>query len=197
MSTGIYEKILRPARTMDEVNDAAHSERLTQTIQSIGLLLPGAILEEERKELNKWTLSDGAYGAFDHEKPNGHIRGLSPGSVFNKRCVIRESATIIGVEFNDDEAEAAPELVHIIITGDPIRVMFIGCTFRRSAATLPQHLLVDSGAKVIFLGCTFLGDPSTAGDLINHTGAAINIQAVACMNHTNNSFGTVTQTASL
>lgn len=197
MSTGMYEKLLRPAGSREETNDIAHAEQTTQMVESLGLLLPGSVPDESLKQLNRYNLGSGAYGAFSHDKPHGHIRGLSAGARFTRRCSFEASATVVGVEFSDDDDLTAPDLVHVIVTGDPIKVMFVGCTFRRGASNGPHHVLVDATARVVFVGCTFLGASNVSGDVISHAGAIGNVQVVACMSHTGNSLGTVTATAVL
>lgn len=202
MSTGMYEKLLRPAQSPEDANDQALTDNIVKRVQSLDVLTERSLLNEQMKHSNMWNLGDAVYGSFRHTANYNQIRGIAAGARFTKHCRFDNHATVFGVEFSDDDAPAAPELVHI--TADPLGghgVVFVNCTFRREASSSPQHVYLESGAKAIFVGCVFLGRTDITGDVINNVGGAPKatyVQAIGCLNGTGNSIGThVTSTGVL
>lgn len=209
MSTGIYEKLLRPAQSPEDANDQALTDNIVQRVHSLDVLTERALLNEQMKHSNMWNLGDAVYGSFRHTTDYNQIRGIAAGARFTKHCRFDNHATVFGVEFSDDDAPAAPELVHITFdptavpdaTGAGHGVLFMNCTFRRQSSSSPQHVYLESGAKAIFVGCVFLGRTDITGDVINNVGGAPKatyVQAIGCLNGTGNSIGThVTSTGVL
>ena len=191
MSTGMYEKLLRPAQSPEDANDQALTDNIVKRVQSLDVLTERSLLNEQMKHSNMWNLGDAVYGSFRHTTNYNQIRGIAAGARFTKHCRFDNHATVFGVEFSDDDAPAAPELVHI--TADPLGghgVVFVNCTFRREASSSPQHVYLESGAKAIFLGCMFLGRPdSPTLTVINNAGAAANAQAIGGLNATGSNIG--------
>ena len=86
-TTGIYDQLLRPAETPEEINDQAQSDQISERVTGLGLLMAGSTLAEPRKEGNAYNLTQGEHGALDHKAPHGDVRGVVAGASFNKRCV--------------------------------------------------------------------------------------------------------------
>jgi hypothetical protein len=189
-TTGIYNQLLRPAETPEEINDQAQSDQISERVTQLGLLTAGSPLAEERNEGNTYNLTQGEHGALDHKAPHGDIRGVVAGASFNKRCVFSASGVVTGVTFTDAGDESLAEIVRVTFPGSDTGVMFINCTFVRSAASSTCHVLVESGSTAIFIGCTFRGRSQEAGDVIDNEntgmGAAVKVQVIGSFNYTAN-----------
>lgn len=198
---GMYNKLLLPYSTLEEENGAAYDQSIEQAVTSLDILPPGSMLEEDAKGLNRWNLARGMYGAFEHTAPHNIIHGMTSGTMFTRRCVIRGHASVFGVEFNDVDDAMAAELVRI---GHDSAVSFVNCIFRRGAASLSNIIYVEDVSGVIgsnagtavFVGCTFINGGTTT--INNVSGTATKVQVVGCVNLTSNaSLGTVTETGTV
>ena len=199
---GMYNKLLMTHSTLEEENDAAYDQSIEQAVTSLDILPPGSMLEEDAKGLNRWNLARGVYGAFEHTAPHNIIHGMTSGTMFTRRCVIRGHASVFGVEFNDIDDAMAAELVRI---GHDSAVSFVNCIFRRGAASLSNIIYVEdvSGAigsnagTAVFVGCTFLNGGVTT--INNVSGTALLVQTVGCVNGTGNAtFGAnITETGTI
>ncbi len=190
--TGIYEKILRPARSRQEANDQAQSDQTDDAIGSLNALLSGAALEEEMLEGNTWNLTTGTYGAVRHDKPHGLINAISGGAVLTRACRFTSSAVVDGVTFTDTDGTTSPHLVRLDVAAS---VLFRGCTFLRSAAEV-SHVHVTSGCVAVFTGCVFRG-PGGGSVVIQNDAPAASVQLVAGFNYTGNPLGGVTAHSSM
>jgi len=188
--TGIYEKILRPTRGRKEANDQAQSDQSDQMTASLGLLLAGSAVEEERKSGNRWNLSEGSYGAARLEKPDGSINGVAGGARFTRMSSFGARTTVSGVEFTDEGDTATPFLVKV---GPGASVLFNGCTFIRTVANA-SYVDVDADAYAIFTGCVFRGPGSTVvppAQVIVYSGPVASVWVVASFNYTGTLFAGV------
>ena len=190
---GIYNKLMQPWLTLEEVNDQAQEAAIEAQVRSLDLLPVGALLDEELLAGNKWNLANAVYGAFDHEKPHNVIRGVVAGAAFVKRCKINGHASVFGVEFSDADEPSATELVRV---GPGVAASFINCIFRRDPSSVGDMVRVEEAsavtgstdARAVFIGCIFIdGGPTT----INNVGWAApgdeaNVQAIGCVNGTGN-----------
>jgi hypothetical protein len=196
---GIYNRLLRPAGTPEDANNAAYDDAVQRGIIALGILPPGSALSETRLESNGWSLGSGDYPAFSHTREHNAIRGVSAGAVIGRRCRIGGHSSVSGITFTDTSDPGATELVRI---GPGAAVSFIGCTFRRGEDSNSGHVYVsDAGAGVVaavvsFVGCTFVGGGTVPID--NASGAAAKVQAIGCVNLTGNAtLGTVTETGTV
>ena len=190
---GIYNKLMQPWLTIEEVNDQAQEAAIEAQVRSLDLLPVGALLDEELIAGNKWNLANAVYGAFDHEKPHNVIRGVVAGAAFVKRCKINGHASVFGVEFSDADEPSATELVRV---GPGVAASFINCIFRRDPSSVGSMVRIEEAsdvdgstdARAVFIGCIFIdGGPTT----INNVGWAApgdeaNVQAIGCVNGTGN-----------
>lgn len=189
-TTGIYDQLLRPAETPEEINDQAQSDQISERVTGLGLLMAGSTLAEPRKEGNAYNLTQGEHGALDHKAPHGDVRGVVAGASFNKRCVFSASSVVMGVTFTDAGDESLAEIVRVADPLANVGVIFINCTFIRSASSATCHVLVEDGTTAIFIGCTFRGRSQEAGDVIDNenTGGsgATKVQVIGSFNYTAN-----------
>ena len=188
--TGIYEKLLRPTRGRQEANDQAQSDQSDQMTASLGLLVSGSAVTEERKEGNRWNLSEGDYGAARLEKPDGNINAVSGGARFTRASSFTASAMVSGVEFTDEDDASASFVISI--TGGAT-VLFNGCTFTRTTANT-SHVMTESGSGAIFVGCVFKGPEATVvpgAPVIVNGGGVGSVWVVASFNYTGTLFAGV------
>jgi len=188
---GMYDKLMNPWLTVEEINDEAQESALDDRVKSLDLLPVGALLEEDLKTRNQWNLGAGTYGAFTHEVAHNVIRGVVAGAFFTKRCKINGHASVFGVEFTDLDDEAATELVRV---GSNAVVSFVNCIFRRDPKSEANLVYMEDedgvansvAAKAVFIGCVFIKGGPTA--INNPAGApgATNVQAIGCVNATGN-----------
>ena len=158
---GIYNKLMQPWLTIEDVNDQAQEAAIEAQVRSLDLLPVGALLNEELLAGNKWNLANAVYGAFDHEKPHGVIRGVVAGAAFIKRCKINGHASVFGVEFSDLDEPSATELVRV---GPNVAVSFINCIFRREPSSVGGMVRIEEAsdvtgstdARAVFIGCIFI-----------------------------------------
>tara|TARA_R100000664_G_scaffold26775_1_gene37086 strand:- start:3538 stop:4149 length:612 start_codon:yes stop_codon:yes gene_type:complete len=199
-SYGIYNKLLRPVGTREDVNDSDHDRMVDERILDLGVHPVGTRLEEVLKTGNQWTLGDGVYPPFDLSAPHGIISAASPGAKFEQRCVMRDHTTVFGVTFTDTADPLLPEMVRI---GSDTSARFVGCTFVRSAGKPFSHVYVEDASGIlssvagtaVFIGCTFINGGSTT---VDNAGAAGRVQMIGCVNMTGNvSLGTVTETGTI
>ncbi len=202
--SGIYERLLRPDQSRSDANDSAWSSQVDDRVAALGLNVPGTSLNETRKSRNVWNLPPGVYGGFEHVSNRNVINGASQGAVFTKKCVFKNQATVVGVEFSDDDDLGADCLVEVQSQGGKIAniVQFINCRFRRSSVTMPRHARFLDGAAGIFIGCYFMGfnqhlNDASDGIVQNTSGTAAQVQLVGCVNtaQLTNPWGDVTTTA--
>jgi hypothetical protein len=199
---GMYNKLLSVYPTPEEENDEAYAQSIVGAVTSLDILPPGSLLEEDSLVINRWNLARGTYGAFEHEAPHNIIHGMTSGTMFTRRCVIRGHASVFGVEFNDLDDVMAAELVRV---GHDAAVSFVNCIFRRNPASLTNIIYVEnvSGAigsnagTAVFVGCTFLNGGVTT--INNVSGTALLVQTVGCVNGTGNAtFGAnITETGTI
>ena len=184
---GIYNKLMRPDRTLEEANDSSHDQMIDQSVVSLGLLAPGERLRETLKRANSWTLADGTYPPFNLVAEDGYIAASGAAAVFDKPCVFNSSATVRGVIFTDAGALGAPAIVRIAADA---KVCFVGCVFERSGSSTVTSIKVDNvtaatafAGKATFLGCTFRGGEAEIGPakaIVNSSGVAANVQVIGC-----------------
>lgn len=121
------------------------------------------------------------------------VEGLTAGCYMTRKAKLEADATFDGINFSSSESNTE-ELVDI--RGTSVGV-FRNCTFEKFTTDSTTFIKVANGAKALFVGCIFKGNPSIAGNLFEHAGAAGNIQIVGCYNKTTHAYGTATATASL
>jgi len=189
---GIYNKLMSPWLTIEEVNDQAQEAAIEDRVKSLGLLPPGALLDETLLAGNRWNLASATYGAFDHERAHNAIRGVVAGAAFTKRCKINGHASVFGVEFSDLDEPSATELVSV---GPGVVASFINCIFRRDPSSVGGMVRIKDGAvdaQAVFIGCIFISGGSPT--INNVGGSAARVQAIGCVNDTPNAgLGTVTE----
>ena len=189
-TTGIYDQLLRPAETPEEINDQAQSDQISERVTGLGLLTAGSPLAEERNEGNTYNLTQGEYGAFDHKADHNAIRATVAGAVFSRRCVFSANSVVTGVTFTDTGDTMAPEVVRVAyplpgVANNGAGVMFINCTFVRDPSSPACHALIESGCSAVFIGCTFRGKSQQNADVINNQGgAATTTQVIGSFNYT-------------
>lgn len=193
---GIYNKLMQPWLTIEEVNDQAQEGAIEERVKSLDLLPSGALLDETLLSGNRWNLANGIYGAFDHEKPHNVIRGVVAGAGFTRRCKINGHASVFGVEFSDLDEPSATELVRV---GPGVAASFINCIFRRDPSSVGSMVRIEDGAidaQAVFIGCIFINGGSPT--INNVGGSAGRVQAIGCVNDTPNAgLGTVTETGTV
>ena len=194
---GIYNKLMSPWLTIEEVNDQAQEAAIEDRVKSLGLLPPGALLDETLLAGNRWNLASATYGAFDHERAHSVIRGVVAGAAFTKRCKINGHASVFGVEFSDLDEPSATELVRV---GPGVAASFINCIFRRDPSSVGSMVRIEeasdvtssSDAQAVFIGCIFINGGTTT--INNVGGTAAKVQVIGCVNDTPNAgLGTVTE----
>ena len=167
---------------------------IANVVAAIGIGGPApARIEEAAPTNNAITLPAGRNFGCHLTVADTTIKALSAGCYMTRKVIIDEDAVFDGIHFATSE-DSVDELVNI--RGTAVAV-FRNCTFEKGASDPVTFFSVVSGAKALFVGCVFKGDPSLAGSLFDHGGAAGNIQIVGCYNKTTHAYGTATATASL
>jgi hypothetical protein len=186
-STGFYNKIRRNAVDEAARSDAGHSDLQDQLLQSIGVLLPGQSVEEQKKQENTSVLVAGSYGLLTSSKENNSVQCLSPDAVFPKGASISSQTMITGGRYDcngdgpavqidgggtaifmgarvhrDTKGGSGDESRHIsVLTGNAI---FIGCTFTGTLGNGDKIAYFGPGAGAVnAIGCKFMAGADTTG----------------------------------
>lgn len=168
--------------------------RLASAVESLGIIEPGNAMKEVKKKGNLFSLSPGSHGGAAMSMPDTEIHGLGPGAVVNRPVSFTSDAVVDGVTFSTGEGPAS-----VRVNGTAV-VVLRNCTFERPEDDVFSHIAVATGAKAIVLGCVFRGSGTTAVPVVNHGGAAANVQIGFCYNKTGNTLftgGTATSTGNV
>jgi len=167
---------------------------VANVVAAVGIDGPApARIEEPAPTNNAITLPAGRNFGCRIGVADTTVRALSAGCYMTRKVIIEADAVFDGIHFTSS-TDNTDELINI--RGTSVAV-FRNCTFEKDASDKTTFVSVVAGAKAIFVGCVFKGDPSVAGNLFDHSGAAGNIQIVGCYNKTTHAYGTATVTASI
>jgi len=167
---------------------------VANVVAAVGIDGPApARIEEPAPANNAVTLPAGRNFGCRISVADTTVKALSAGCYMTRKANVEADAVFDGIHFTTS-TDNSDELV--VIRGTSVAV-FRNCTFEKGASDSTAFVSVVSGAKALFIGCVFKGNPSVAGNLFDHSGAAGNIQLVGCYNKTTHAYGTATVTASL
>lgn len=190
----IYEIPERAIATRVSMFNQQLRDDITRVVDTLGISGDApAPIEENSIANNSVTLPRGNnYGCL-LKVADTVVEALTAGCYMTRRATLEADATFDGIHFTSSSSNI-DELVDM--RGTAVGV-FRNCTFEKGNTDSNTFIKVANGAKALFVGCVFKGNPSAAGNLFDHAGAAANIQIVGCYNKTTHAYGTATSTASL
>ena len=162
--------------------------RVNQTVESLGVVLPGNAMTEWKEKNNIFALAPGEHGGKILTKPDTEIHALAPGAIITKPLDINADAVIDGVTLMPPVVSGS--LVTVRRQTPLPTVVFRNCTFEQTADATSAHVTIESGPKVILIGCVFRGSGTTVTPVVDHpVGAATDVQVAFCYNNTGNTLG--------
>tara|TARA_R110000824_G_scaffold330135_2_gene516927 strand:+ start:1888 stop:2487 length:600 start_codon:yes stop_codon:yes gene_type:complete len=159
--------------------------RISQTVESLGVVLPGNSMTEWMEKNNIFALSPGEHGGKVLTKVDTEIHAPAPGAVITRPLDITADAVIDGVMIAPSSSEGV-----LVTVRAAAKVVFRGCTFEQPGAETSSHITVEDGGKAVLLGCVFRGSATSASPVVAHpAGAATDVQVAFCYNKTGNTLG--------
>lgn len=159
--------------------------RISQTVESLGVVLPGSPMTEWMEKGNVFALSPGNHGGKILTKTDTEIHAPAPGAVITRPLDITADAVIDGVTVAPSSSEGI-----LVTVRAAAKVVFRGCTFEQPGAETSSHVNVEDGGKAVLIGCVFRGSATSASPVVAHpAGAATDVQVAFCCNKTGNALG--------
>jgi len=162
--------------------------RVSQTVESLGVVLPGNAMVEWKEKNNVFALSPGLHGGKIIAKPDTEIHAPAPGAIITKPLDITTDAVI------DAVAVMPPSASGVLVTVRAgASAVIRGCTFEQPGDETSSHINIEDGGKLVLLGCVFRGSATSSDYVVAHAvGAATDVQVALCYNKTGNTLFTAT-----
>jgi len=194
------KELVSPYSTLVQEDSVFTKEDVASVVESMGLVPPQALLNEEGTRFNDMSLSGQSSLAFTLDKEFGKVHGVNYSVTLSEPVVVQDDAMLSNIRFFSGGNVGGPfirvrALAEKTKTKTNIKVVFNNCMFVRGKGhgTLP-FIEIDDGAKVVFLGCYFIGDsgaPETrreAGMIQINTTNITHTQLIGCVRSPTNGY---------